>query len=277
MARAPAFLTVPVELQSIAHACLIDLKETGFSVRCELSSHDFPETATIYAKRKRAIHFFIFDAKIKLDRLSLWSGYGRSCSSDTYVTLCIPNRDTISPSKIVEVRQLGIGLKTIDDQGVLAEIIPPRDLSMNIQLPPLEPHKKAIRQELALIHRYFEGDDWRRGFEEACKLVESKARRHLEQQITKGAKVQVQSKKGPKFLTTQSVRKMTLGQLAQTFCDVVYPKSIDTLLCTGLKKINPDRISVAHRRTDAKAERKLRENVGRHMWTIDNLLKGLSF
>ena len=90
MPKPTTFLTVPSELQPIAHACLNHLRDAGYKTKCEYSAGHFPETATILATRGREHHFYIFDGRIKKDRLSLWAGYGRSCSSDTFIILCVP-------------------------------------------------------------------------------------------------------------------------------------------------------------------------------------------
>ena len=172
------------------------------------------------------------------------------------------------------MHRLGIGLAVVDDNGVLTEMAPPLDLSMNIALPPLARHRIAVRREVAIVHGFFDRGDWRHGFEEACKLVENAAREYLRKQVRNGSLVTVQGKKGiPKKLTVKIINRLTLGQLADAFCQMMKPKAIDALLCSGLKAINPDRINVAHRKMDKRAERRLRENVGRHMWNIDNLLR----
>src|SRR6266851_10031889 len=185
------FLTVPHELQAIAYACKQALVQSGYSLKYEYTEVHFPETATIYAKRgRREQHFYIFDARIKEDRLSLWAGYGRSCSSATFVVLCLPQNGAISTEAMVRVRELGVGLTAIGPDGNCVEILAPVDLSVNIQLPPLERHRAPIRRELAKVHAWFDRGDWKGGFEEACKLLEKSARDHLRREA-RAARVQV--------------------------------------------------------------------------------------
>jgi len=149
----------------------------------------------------------------------------------------------------------------------------PVDLSVNIQLPPLERHRAPIRRELAKVHAWFDRGDWKGGFEEACKLLEKSARDHLRREA-RAARVQVPGGGGaPRTLAARDIARMPLGALADVFCKKLIPSQIDAHLCTGLKRINPDRINVAHQITTQRTERKLRDNVGRHMWTIDNLLR----
>jgi hypothetical protein len=66
-----------------------------------------------------------------------------------------------------------------------------------------------------------------------------------------------------------------MGALADVFCKKITPRPIDAQLCTGLKRINPDRINVAHDKMTTAVAKRLHGNVGRHMWTIDNLLRGI--
>lgn len=106
MPKPVTFLTVPVELQPIAHACLADLQRSGFSAKCECSEDHFPETATILAKRGREHHFYLFDPRIKGDRVALWAGYGRSCSSETFIVFCIPMSVTVAAETVAKLREL---------------------------------------------------------------------------------------------------------------------------------------------------------------------------
>jgi hypothetical protein len=122
-------------------------------------------------------------------------------------------------------------------------------------------------------YKRFGDGDWKHGFEEACKLVERYAREHLCREARAG-NVQIPGRRGvARTLNAREIRRMPLGALANVFCQKLMPNQIDAHLCSGLKKINPDRVSVAHAVINRRTERRLRDNVGRHMWTIDNLLR----
>jgi hypothetical protein len=269
---APTFLTVPRELQSSVYACWDALQGSGYRLFAEHSEPHFPETATILARRPREHRFYLFDARIKEQRLILWSKYGRSCSSATFIISCVPVGVAIPAATIPRIQELGIGLTIIDEDGSLREVLPPIDLSLNISLPPLDRHKAIVRRELFKAHREFDRGDWKRGFELACKTVERFARNYLLREARAG-KVQVPGKGGlPKAVSPREIDRMPLGALAEIFCQKLIPSQVDAQLCGGLKKINPDRIDVAHDKMNASKERRLRANVARHMWTIDNLL-----
>ncbi|MBY0510427.1 MAG: hypothetical protein K2P94_09770 [Rhodospirillaceae bacterium] len=272
MAKKPVqFLTVPAELQPIAHACRQYLLNNGLKLILEHKEHHFPETATIYGKHKKEQHFYIFDPHLKKDRLTLWAGYGKSCPHGSFVSLCAPS-DAIGANDLVFMQNLGLGLLVLRDDGGVAELLQPVDLSLRVALPPLDRHRPAVKVELSKVHSLFGRGDWKRGFEEACKVVEKNARTYLRRQA-KANNVIVPSKKGKtKKLSVGEIDRMPLGALAKVFCNKMTPTPIDNQLCTGLEIINPDRINVAHHILTAKKEAQLRANVGRHMWTIDNLL-----
>jgi hypothetical protein len=268
-----SFLTVPIELQAIALACNHHLQSSGFRLKHENNEHDYPETATIDARRKGERRFYIFDDKVKAQRIVLWSSYARSCQTSTFVVLCIRKKSILKPADLVMLKSLGVGLIVIDDDAVISEVVPAVDLTMNITLPPLNRHRVAMRRQLQSIHEHFRNGEWKAGFEEACKLVEKSAREYLVRQI-KASSVSVPGKAGqPRNISVDDAKRLPLGALADVFCMRLYPKQIDSHLCDGLKRINPDRINVAHKKLTSATERRLRTNVARHMWTIHNLLR----
>src|SRR5689334_5003407 len=108
------FLTVPRELQPIVRACMSELKATGYTLKPEHAEGDYPESATILAKRKGEQYFYVFDVSVKVKRARLWSGYGRSCAMPTFIVHCIPQGSKISGDTIAQLKSLGVGLTMID-------------------------------------------------------------------------------------------------------------------------------------------------------------------
>jgi hypothetical protein len=265
-----SFPTVPQELQPAAYACRAHLQAGGYIVKSEYLEEDFPETATIYGKLGQERHIYILDARIRKERVTLWSGYGRSCSSATFVVLCLPQNAAFSGHSMLQARELGIGISAVSIDGAVREIVPPIDLSMNVALPPTVRHKQKNKRALMKAYTRINRSDWKGGFEEACTVVENAARRYL---ATSGV-VQVVGKKGaPRTVNRNQIKRMPLGALADVFCGKLNQNQIDALLCSGLKRINPDRISVAHGTLTGATERRLRRNINKHLWTIDNLLR----
>ncbi len=187
----------------------------------------------------------------------------------------MPDTGGISASALTEMRSLGLGLVTMGQTG-LVEVVPPADLSLNISLPPLDRHSKGVRREFSKVHQKFGRGEWKEGFEAACKVLEKRSREYLTAQAQAGI-LNVPGKKGvAKPVSIKEVQKMPMGALKDVFCNKLSPNQIDALLCSGLKRINPDRIQVAHAVTSSRLEQRLRNSVGRHMWTIDNLLRKLA-
>jgi hypothetical protein len=66
---------------------------------------------------------------------------------------------------------------------------------------------------------------------------------------------------------------MTLGALAKAFGEIQNQTYKDSVAEKTLLIINKDRVNVVHHRTRANAERRLRVNVGKHMWAITEAAK----
>lgn len=271
----PVFLTVPTELQPVAHACFGYVTSQGHSIKIEYANHDVPEAATLYTVDGKDEHYFLVDSKYKAARVALWTAFGRSCGEPTFVSICLPNNANLKTVALAALREFGVGLYTLNENDELQKIIEPKDLTLNIALPPLNQLGAAKRRKLIPVYELFKDGDWKRGFEEACKVIEASARRQLVSQAKLGM-VRVIGKKGAaKAVKDSEVKKMPLGALADVFCKKIGATHIDSLLCGGLKRINPDRVNVAHGKLKGATAARLRKNVGRHMWTIHNLLRSL--
>jgi hypothetical protein len=74
-------------------------------------------------------------------------------------------------------------------------------------------------------------------------------------------------------LTSAKIDKLTLGQLAHTFSLIQKPNSADQMVAQVLASVNQDRVNITHHKAKSSTERKLRANVGRHMWAMISALK----
>jgi hypothetical protein len=93
---------------------------------------------------------------------------------------------------------------------------------------------------------------------------------------SKTGRIKVHRKAGPHQMTPQEIGRLTLGQLAAAFRDILTPNSLDVTLEQALSTINPDRVERTHRRLSKRTETRLRNNVPKHMWLIVNVLKQLT-
>jgi len=67
-----------------------------------------------------------------------------------------------------------------------------------------------------------------------------------------------------------------MGSLAKHFGEIAAKNSTDSQIEKALATVNKDRVSVVHHRHKLRTETRLRQNVGRHMWTIVETLKLLA-
>ncbi len=90
---------------------------------------------------------------------------------------------------------------------------------------------------------------------------------------TRTGRITVLRKKGPVVLTAKQIDRMTMGDLAAEFARIQNQNHADSMIGQALAKINRDRVNVVHRKSKTTTERRLRVNVGQHMWTIVAALK----
>jgi hypothetical protein len=266
-----AFKTVADEL--LAHADIIadDFERRGFKVRVEHTDLGFSYTPTLHCRRGATTVIVELDGQIRIDRLEYWIRYAHSCGKDTRVALCLPSSVTVTAERIATLQQKGIGLyAAFPDRAV--EQVAPADLALNVQLPELNSLPRQIRELLGPIYEQFNRSHWREGFEDACQVLETEARRYLNRWSRTG-RVQILRKTGPVALTAREVNRMTMGQLAANFADIQAQTHADNVIGQALATINRDRVGVAHYKRRATTERRLRTNVGQHMWTILAALK----
>jgi hypothetical protein len=266
-----AYQTVPEELLPHADVAVNDFQNRGFRVHVERDELGFPYTPTFLCKRGNTTIIVEVDSKIRIDRLEAWVRYGSSCSKDTRVALCLPHALNVSTQQVTTLRQRRIGLyHAFPDR--LEEHMPPADLAFNVQLPEPNSIPKPLRKILGSAYEQFARTQWREGFEEACQALESEARRYLNK-WSKTGRIKVLRKGVPITLATNKINSMTMGQLANAFRDIQAQNHADTIIGKALTKINRDRVGVAHHKARPATERRLRTNVGQHIWTIVAALK----
>src|SRR5690606_30857014 len=107
----------------------------------------------------------------------------------------------------------------------------------------------------------------REGFGDACQIVECAAKRYLIRHF-KSTRIKILKGGRPQTFTKRQIESMTLGQIKDTFERIISPSQTDSQIAQALKALNPDRIGEAHRKGRAVTERRLRRNVGQHMWVV---------
>jgi hypothetical protein len=268
----PEFRTVPEELLGIAAAASKWLKDHGHKVTPERHEIGYPFTPTLYGKRSSAIALIEVDAEIPIDRMQEWVAYGRSRRSDTRVWCAMAENAPRTGKQDMRLKQLGVGLLLIDD-GEALEMIPAKDLALNVELPALDTLPPRVQKVLGPVYEHFDRAEWREGFQEACLVLEDAARKHLWKGV-KAGRIAIVSEKGKQEqLTKYRIEKLTMGELAQRFSRIVQQTHADRVIGDALKQVNPNRVSVTHHKTKAATEAKLRRDAGSQIWMMIGALK----
>lgn len=267
------FKTIADELLAHAEVVADHFENHGLTVRVEQSELGFPYTPTFLCKRHATTIIVELDSQLRRERLEAWIRYCKSCGKDTRLGICLPSTMAVPAGEVASLRQKGIGLyAAFDDR--LDESIAPADLALNVQLPEANTLAPGIRQVLGTAYEQFQRTQWREGFEDACQGLETEARRYLKK-WTRTGRIKILRKKGPVTLTNAQIDRMTMGQLAEAFRDIQAQNQADNVIGRALATINRDRVGVVHHKRKKVTERRLRANVGQHMWTIIAAMKEL--
>src|SRR3954447_15570362 len=132
-----------------------------------------------------------------------------------------------------ELKRLGIGLLLVGADGA-EEMIPPKDLAINVELPNIEKLSPALQKALGPVYEHFDRAEWREGFEEACLALEEAARKHLWKGI-KAGRIAVVSPKGRKEeITKTKIDSFTMGDLRVRFERIVQQNKADRVVGDAL-------------------------------------------
>jgi hypothetical protein len=268
------FRTVPEELLEHADAIADHLAELGYRVRIEHSDLGYPSTPAMVCVRQRTSVVVLIDSVVTFERLDDWVRFARSAGRDTRIAVCLP--DGVVPTQAEEqrLRADGIGLYGAAP-GHAIERIPALDLALNVQLPELKKLPPKLRVVLGPAYDQFRRSNWREGFEDACRAFEEEARRHLKRWWKSGRLIVLKANGQPDVFSNRKVDKMTMGQLAQLYSRIQNKGKTEAVVAKALSKLNRDRIGVVHHKGKAVTERRLRTNVGQHMWSVVAALKEL--
>jgi hypothetical protein len=155
------------------------------------------------------------------------------------------------------------------------EVIPPQDLALHVTVPEIKVLPVKLRRRLGSAYEQFGRSNWREGFEDACQAVEAESRAYLKRGMQSGRLVFLKPNGNPFNWTPKHIEKMTGGQLSDAFRAIRTQNRSDAVIGQGLTRLNRDRVGVVHFKAKARTEKRLRENVGRHMWTVIAVLKEL--
>ena len=265
------FKNVSVALLEYAEEAVTDFENRGYKISIEKRELGFPYTPTLLCKQRRTTVIVELFAQLLLDRIREWVLYARSSGQDTRVAICLPPKAKLTSKQEKSLREQKVGLYRATGHG-LEERIPTNDLALNVQLPLLNSLPNQLRSLLGPAYDQFNKSYWREGFEDACQAFENEARRYLKAGCRTG-RITIMTKKGPKNPTIAQINKMTMGTLAKKFSDIQSQNYADAVIGKTLKRINQDRVGVVHHKSKLTTEKRLRANVGQHMWAIVAAMK----
>jgi hypothetical protein len=271
---AMTFVTLGADLEEHALAFAARLRSAGATVRAEVNDGSMPRTPTLQGASGATRHYADVVNSIKLANVEQWVSYCKCRPNETFYSLVVPDsKSAIKPKVLARLRELGVGVY-VSNSSVLVEILAPHDLSMSLSLPVLTGEKRALQRALAAVYSKFERGEWFDGFKDACQLLESKARRQLEERVRSGS-VTFSKNGAAKVYTTAQINRKTLGQLAVCYAQIVLPTASDQNILRALQELNPDRIGAVHKTDDKRVKARLRKKVGVHMWMLVNGLREL--
>ena len=268
------FKTVSIDLVEYAEQVADHFAARGYTVKVELSDPSFPFSPTLVCRRQRTSIIIEVFEQISFDRMLAWISYAKRVQRDTRVAVCVSEKVSISTDHERILKDQGIGLYIATENGVL-ERIAPGDLALGISLPALNSLPRKLRPLLGPAYDQFERTQWREGFSDACQVLEDEARRYMKEGIRNGRITLIANNGRPRILTSAAIDRLTLGQLAQAFSQIRNQNQADAIIGHALSSINPERVGVVHHKSRASTERRLRQNVQQHMWTIVGALKAL--
>lgn len=266
------YKTVGTDLVEYADRLFDHLEGLGYRVRLEYDELGYPFTPTFVCERKPTRVLVEISAKIERSRVEAWVRYAKSTGKDTRFAVGLPHQAVPDGGEIARLGEQDVGLYSIGEDRI-NELLPPGDLGLNVALPDANSLPNKLRVLLGSAYEQFGRQQWREGFEDACQALEVEARKYLAK-WSKTGRIQIIDKNGnARTLTKTEINKMTMGQLAKTFNNIQAQNLNDSVIAKALNRLNQDRVGVVHHKKKALTEKRLRANVGQHMWVIVAALK----
>lgn len=266
--------TIAVELVEYADQAVAFFESRGYRVRVEHAELGCPFTPTLMCNRKPTTMLVEVAAKLDQTKLDTLIKFAKSSGRDTRVALCVPSSIQLSPAETQRLIQWGAGLYVATGNAVIEQCVP-GDLALHVHLPELANYPKELKDKLGPAYEQFDRHQWREGFEDACQALEVEARRYLIKWLRTG-RIRILDKNGqPRAVSARQVNKWTMGQLATEFNNIQAQNLNDSVIAKALGTLNRDRVGVVHHKRKAVTERRLRANVGKHMWVIAAALNAM--
>jgi hypothetical protein len=270
----PGFLTVPSEYLGHAEVVSRYYGSIGYRLRVEPVELAYPFTPTWTARMGHTLLIVEIQPRVEIERIRTWVGYAKACPRDTRVVIAVPDAVTLKPAVEQELVSLGVGVVVCSDLRAYEKLLA-KDQSISIQLPGLRTLPVGVRRILAPTYEKFNRGEWREAFRSGCQVLETEARTHLKEGVSRGRIRFVNDQGRTVNLTPNGIGRLPAGGLARAYGQIVSPNHAESLVEQALKQLNEDRVRLIHYENKPSTETRLRRNVGKHMFVIINALKAL--
>lgn len=268
------YLSLGVDLVEHAERVAERFETYGFDVKAEPERESGqPHTPTLIAKRAgRVTQIIDVSSRVDLRRTGELVAWAKTRDRDTRVSVAVPHGARVRPDEIVTLRSIGAGLIISGSAGVV-ETVAPIDQAVNLSLPALATMPKWMRVLMGPVYEQADRGQWREAFGDACTVLETEARRYLKSGMSSGRILLVNPSGKLSKLTSKSVAKLTLGNLADQFSRIQNKNYADSVIGRALATINRERVDEAHKKSAASTEARLRKKAAKHIWTIVEAVK----
>ena len=267
------YVTLPDELVELAAPIESYYRGRGYKVVREPDDLPYPYTPALKASRGPLTILVEVDDEIDGERMEEWANFCRSTSRDTRVVLALPVDVARTGGEDLRLKGLGVGVLLCSVRSGATEAFAPRDVSLNLQLPSLNSWPVQAHAVAGAAYEQFERSQWREGFEEICQGLEVAVRRHLMSGMRAGRLRFLRSNGTVRPVTEEFIDRQPIGRLIELLDAVQTPSRVDSQLSQILARINKDRIGVVHKKHLAVTEKRLRKNVGMHVWSALSAFK----
>ncbi len=262
---------VPDDLVEIADEIRAWLQSRGYVVKTETSSAGFPFPPTFQCTRTKLERLLVEVLPEWQDtRMQTWVAYAKTCKNELKLSIGVPHDNVVSASVVAKLRKDGIGLLRSGSGRTYFEI-EPTDAAMDVSLPPRMTLSQETKVLLGAAYDHFEASRWREGFEESCKVFEKAAKKYLKK-WTKTGRVKFVINNNIATYSNKKIDRFTLGQLGQKFQSIQAQNSSDRTIEHAILAVLKDRNNLTHDKWNLRTEKRLRSNVGHHMWIITQAL-----
>ena len=265
------FPGVPEELVDHVVAYAVAIEAKGMTLTLEPFDVAFPRIPHFKGEREQTTVFYEVMSEIDWALVDGWSKFGKLSKTDTRFVVGFANAVGPDAGTMTKLGEMHIGLDWIRIDGV-STLTPPHDLAVAVELPTLPAQMVA---PLADAYELFRQGNWKQGFEEACIKFQIEARDYL-LSVLPQERIEFATPSGKAIdFDDAKVRRLTLGQLAKAFSQLVSPNLLETKVGECLSRIYANRNIAAHVRNESGQEQKLREEVGRNLLIAINGMKYL--